>query len=164
MLIQARRTRMAYGIGTTSRYREGVDPVELKRWHVEDRYWYTTGVFRKLVDCNQLVPVDEVVGDFSCCPMYSTLTSVVLNLYATSSNHARYTNEPGITQIASLTVDIPPGHIKNRVYYNVNVQLQFGKTELTMTAVNKQTGKSYKVAAAIVNHRVPRLPSSACSA
>jgi hypothetical protein len=113
---------------------------------------YARGVFDKYVSCGQRVEVNEVV-EHVYYPVFQDLPTMHIRLYATDINNCSFVTDTGTHNLASLVVDLPAGY--NRHTYKVKVKLLFGRTELTVTATDAQTGAALTSTVRFAHARVP---------
>jgi hypothetical protein len=150
-LIHARCSRLAYGVRTCRRALPG-DPRSLQFIHKRELVPYTAKVFEGYVERGQVVEVNDVV-EHSFQPLYDDQTGVKFKLLATVNNRARFTTDADMQELASLRVELPPGY--SRHDYSFTVRLKFGRTELSMVAVDDHTGKELRTTTKFAHSRVP---------
>ncbi|GLC61379.1 hypothetical protein PLESTB_001749800 [Pleodorina starrii] len=149
-LVTARRSRLTYGISCRSLWTSddaasaaafGYPP---KLWKDEDREYVADGVFEVYVRRNELVGLDQVVRR-TFCPTSRTTTAVGIDLYATDAEEGRYTAEPGMRRVAAVVMELPAGwtaSVPRRQDYDIEVELRFGGTEITLFARDPRTNNA----------------------
>ncbi|EFJ52796.1 hypothetical protein VOLCADRAFT_120200 [Volvox carteri f. nagariensis] len=149
-LVTARRCRQTYGISCRSLWTaEDAASHTLfgypsKLWKEEEREYVADGVFELYVRRNQLIQQDEVVRRIFC-PTSKGTTAVGIDLFTTENEDARYTAEPGMRKVATVIMELPPGWtstVQRRQDYDIEVELRFGGTEITLLARDPQTNNA----------------------
>ncbi|MGW8598459.1 Hsp70 family protein [Streptomyces sp. NPDC055893] len=136
--IRARRARMTYGIAVADRFRPGVDPVEYR--FDGPNYPLCRNRFLVFVRGGESIPVGKWVTRIQG-PVWDDQSAISLLVYATREGYPRYVTDKGSQKIGSLEADLssvmqlPFGRRK------VQVSLQFGETEIHVTAVVQESGK-----------------------
>jgi molecular chaperone DnaK (HSP70) len=140
--IRSRRSRLTYGCQTCQVFDENRDrDQESKPTYFEEQGdWYICNRFTSFVLAGESVDVNEVVTQ----PFFSmTADQKILNFtfYATRKNNPRYVDEPDVEKLGELDVDISSTvGTRDR---SVKVSMNFGKTEIYVTAEDIKTGKTY---------------------
>ncbi|KAG2500196.1 hypothetical protein HYH03_001776 [Edaphochlamys debaryana] len=140
--VTARIARLTYGISCRSMWstEDAMSASQAgypdKIWKEEDRQYFAEGVFEPYVKRGQRVGCDETVRR-TFIPTSSSTRCIVIDLYAADSAAARYVGEPGMRKVAELTLDLPEdwlSRVTRRQDYNIEVELKFGSTEVSMAA------------------------------
>jgi hypothetical protein len=106
---------------------------------------YARDAFAPFVAVNQSVEVGEVVMH-SFGVKHKDQKVVIIRLCATPKLNARFLTDEGMQCIAKVEVDLSEQVARgvDLTTIGINVLLQFGRTELTCTAVDTATGKAVK--------------------
>ncbi|MFF0472459.1 Hsp70 family protein [Streptomyces sp. NPDC004284] len=136
--IRARRARMTYGIAMADRFRPGVDPVEHRIDGPE--YPLCDNRFLVFVRSGESIPVGKWVTH-NCGPIWQNQSSISLKVYAARGGYIRYTTDKGSQKIGSLDVDLTSVMHLPLGRRRVDVSLQFGETEIQVTAVLQESGE-----------------------
>ncbi|MBB4983406.1 Hsp70 family protein [Streptomyces nymphaeiformis] len=136
--IRARRARMTYGIASTTRFRPGVDPEEY-RYEGPD-YPLCRNRFSVYVRGGESIPVGNWVtrGQWPIWPDQDAMSLVV---YAAREGYPQYVTDKGSQKIGSLRVDLSSVMHLPLSRRKVQVSLQFGETEIQVTAVLQESGE-----------------------
>ncbi|MFC8353823.1 Hsp70 family protein [Streptomyces cyaneofuscatus] len=137
--IRSRRARMTYGCAVSDRFMPGIDPEE-SRIKGPD-YELCNRRFSSFVKVGQPVTLGEWVTrpHFPVWPNQDTLK---FDIYTSPRSNVRYVTESDCRKIGSLAVDLTPVKNLPRSSQSVLVSMQFGETEIQVTAALKETGES----------------------
>jgi hypothetical protein len=143
-LIASRRCRLTYGV-ETSRAAVPGDREDYTYMHREKQVNYCRNVFSRMVSLNQSVDVGEVV-EHRFWALYKDQDAVAFRLFATQKEDGQYITDQGMRRIAELSVDLSDQVARgvDATTIAIEVQLHFGSTELTYSAVDSSTGKAVK--------------------
>lgn len=136
--VRARRARMTYGVAVTTRFRPGVDPDEY-RYEGPD-YLMCTNRFSVFVRVGEAVPVGKWVTH-THVPIWPHHDALTLKVYASSDANPQYVTDKGSRKIGSLDVDLSSVMDLPLKRRGVRVSLQFGETEIQVTAELKESGE-----------------------
>ncbi|WP_143034576.1 MULTISPECIES: Hsp70 family protein [unclassified Streptomyces] len=136
--VRIRRARLTYGCNTSRTFRPRIDPPEFKFTGPENRD-RCRNRFCVFVTHGQKVRVDEVV-EHSLAPVWDTQRDIVIEVYGTRSVYPQYVTEQDCQKIGSVTVDLSNVMHLDLGERGVNVAMQFGETEIKVTATVKETG------------------------
>jgi len=140
--IRSRRSRLTYGCDTCLEFDENRDRNQKsKRQYFEEKSkWFLCNRFHPFVLASESVDVNEVVTR-SFYPMTADQKLITFTFYATRKQNARYVDESDIEELGQLDVDI--SSTVGTLDRPVLVSLNFGKTEIAVTAVDVKTNKTY---------------------
>ncbi|MDL5052656.1 Hsp70 family protein [Oscillatoria laete-virens NRMC-F 0139] len=141
--IRSRRSRLTYGCQTCAVFDENRDRAQKsqRQYFEEQGDWYICNRFSPFVLVGESVDVNEVVTH-SFSPMTSDQKGLGLKFYATRKKNPRYVDESDVENLGELDVDISSTlGTRDR---HVEVSMNFGKTEIVVTARDIKTGKTYE--------------------
>jgi molecular chaperone DnaK (HSP70) len=143
--IRSRRSRLTYGCQACQVYDENRDSDQKsKRQYFEDREdWYICNRFNSFVLVGESVSENEVVTK-SFSPMSSEQKILGFAFYGTKKKIPRYVDESDVEKLGELDVDISStvGTGKR----DIEVSMNFGKSEIAVTAKDVKTGETYRTA------------------
>ncbi|MBN3307160.1 HS12B protein, partial [Amia calva] len=145
-VVRVRRCPLTYGVGVLNRFVEGKHPRE-KLLVKEGREW-CTDVLDRFVSVDQSVALGEVVRR-SYTPARPGQRKIIINIYCCSSDDVVYITDPGVRKCGTITLDLPewqPGDGGRRGRREIRATMQFGDTEIKMTAVDVLTSRSVRAA------------------
>ncbi|DBB00576.1 TPA: hypothetical protein ACH3X3_002274 [Trebouxia sp. C0006] len=147
--IYARRSRHAYGVQTTTFFKKG-HREELRFTEPTTNKILCSKVFSPLVKLDELVEHDQVkVEDYVAVKKHQA--SVDFNLYACSNNSDRYTDADAMKKVGSVRLYIAdPSKVTDPDAFKFTVSFRLGGSELTVTAVDKQTGEEVQTSVIFV--------------
>ncbi|MTJ55908.1 Hsp70 family protein [Anabaena sp. UHCC 0253] len=140
--IRSRRSRLTYGCQSCQPFDENRDRQQKsKRQYFEEQDgWYISNRFSPFVLAGESVDVNEVVTH-SFFPMSADQQILVFTFYGTRKDNPRYTDEADVEELGKLDVDISSTvGTRDRP---VEVSMNFGKTEISITAIDIKTEKTY---------------------
>lgn len=141
-LIRERRSRLTYGCAVDSLFREGVDPESKKYWAEDQNAYYCRDRFTTFVEAGQALALDQAVHH-SFFPLKKAQTEIGFRFFASTTRNIQYADQPGLSQIGSLTVRSPRTDLGlNRT---IDLTLYFGRSELRAVAVDKASGQRMEI-------------------
>ncbi|XP_062839620.1 heat shock 70 kDa protein 12B [Anolis carolinensis] len=146
-IVRVRRSPLTYGVGVLNKFVEGKHPKE-KLLVKEGKHW-CTDVLEKFVSVDQSVALGEVVRR-SYCPARSGQRKIIINVYCCATDDAVYITDPGVRKCGTISldlddVDVGGSHSPKRAgRREIRASMQFGDTEIKVTALDVQTAKSVK--------------------
>ncbi|NEO54685.1 MAG: HSP70 family protein [Okeania sp. SIO3B5] len=144
-VIIARRSRLTYGKGCAAPFQNGIDPEEkripkelLSRvYQQEEDRDYCDGRFDIFVAAGDRVPTDAIVKrKYQIIPNQTEIETTFLS---TSNPKVRYTDEEGVSEIASVEIRLPFEAKENTKKY-IEVEMQFGLSEVVAYAIDPISG------------------------
>uniref|UniRef100_A0A2K6ENI1 Heat shock protein family A (Hsp70) member 12B n=2 Tax=Propithecus coquereli TaxID=379532 RepID=A0A2K6ENI1_PROCO len=148
-VVRVRRSPLTYGVGVLNRFVAGRHPPE--KLLVRDGRRWCTDVFERFVAAEQSVALGEEVRR-SYCPARPGQRRVLINLYCCAAEDARFITDPGVRKCGALSLELepadggpdtagaPPGRRE------IRAAMQFGDTEIKVTAVDVSTNRSVRAA------------------
>ena len=135
--ISARVCKYTYGVSTCRGFRDGRDPEN--KMLIADQTIYCDDVFSRHVKVGQPVDIGEVFEDKTYLPIHHDQSAVAINIFTSSAEKPRYTDDPGCNKLGVLTVEYQD---KEKGYDRpVAVKMMYGQTELGVEATEKKTGQ-----------------------
>ncbi|XP_059561627.1 heat shock 70 kDa protein 12B isoform X2 [Myotis daubentonii] len=148
-VVRVRRSPLTYGVGVLNRFVDGRHPPE--KLLVRDGRRWCTDVFERFVAAEQSVALGEEVRR-SYCPARPGQRRVLINLYCCAAEDARFITDPGVRKCGALNLELepapadggpdaagaPPGRRE------IRAAMQFGDTEIKVTAVDVSTNRSVR--------------------
>jgi Hsp70 protein len=148
-VVLARKARRTYGVGTALQIERGRFGFERKDHRLAGRR-ITDARGRKLRDnrFQVFVRAGESVGAEeerveTFVPLYDEQSLVEFGLFSTEAEDPQFVDEPGVRKLATIAVHLDDAvnlPIDERA---VEVAMRFGATEIQVTAVNVETGKTF---------------------
>ncbi|MCF2145843.1 HSP70 family protein [Desmonostoc muscorum LEGE 12446] len=140
-VIRARRSRLTYGVSYTPTFKEGVDLEGKKFWAADLKEYLCLDRFSTLVNIGSRVAVDAEITS-THVPTDCNQKNMLLKFFSTSKKEVRYTDEPSVTKLGELLVEMPftTGGL-DRI---VEVKYYFGQTEIKIKAIDRTSGNEYK--------------------
>lgn len=143
--IIARRSRLTYGQGYSCPFEEGIDPEEKripkevisKVYEREYEYDACSSRFHIYVAAGDRVPTDAVVRTSYLIPPKSTETE--FTFLASADPNVRYTDEEGVTELASVEIRLPFAPQDSKIK-SVEVEMQFGLSEVVAYVIDPISG------------------------
>ncbi|MFF7491999.1 Hsp70 family protein [Streptomyces rubiginosohelvolus] len=137
--VRSRRARMTYGCTVADRFRSGIDPEESK---IEGPNYDLCNIrFNNFVQVGQQVKINEWVTR-SYSPVWPNQDTLQIDVHASPRTSVRYVTEGDCRKIGSLAVDLSSVRHLPLSNQSVRVSMQFGETEIQVTAALKETGGS----------------------
>ncbi|XP_052796649.1 heat shock 70 kDa protein 12A-like [Mya arenaria] len=145
-VIEERKCRYTYGVGTSFPFKKGVHP-EQKKVVNSNGEEFCGGMFDAHVKIGQEVVRGESQATRSYRPIKDTQTEIEFQFFATTDPEPTFTSDPNCTDIGKLTIDVPGSGLDR----SVSIKMIFGDTEMHVEAVAKdeKSNKSSKVKAAL---------------
>ncbi|XP_067324524.1 heat shock 70 kDa protein 12B [Anolis sagrei] len=145
-IVRVRRSPLTYGVGVLNKFVEGKHPKE-KLLVKEGKHW-CTDVLEKFVSVDQSVALGEVVRR-SYCPARSGQRKIIINVYCCATDDAVYITDPGVRKCGTISLDLDDveggSHSPKRgARREIRASMQFGDTEIKVTALDVQTAKSVR--------------------
>ncbi|XP_017656416.1 heat shock 70 kDa protein 12B isoform X3 [Nannospalax galili] len=152
-VVRVRRSPLTYGVGVLNRFVAGHHPPE--KLLVRDGRRWCTDVFERFVVAEQSVALGEEVRR-SYCPARPGQRRVLINLYCCAAEDARFITDPGVRKCGALSLELEPtedcpegcpgstGTSPGR--REIRAAMQFGDTEIKVTAVDVSTNRSVRAA------------------
>jgi hypothetical protein len=138
--IQSRVARYTYGFEVSNEYDEK-NPEHKQRFQQttlentsNGKIRHVNGVFKALVQQGSKICVSEKHIKEGYTHDYIDHTSIVFNLYSSSSLTCGWVDDAGMTKIGEVTIDCVRGQ-------SLSISMSFGNTEIMATATNKTTGQ-----------------------
>ncbi|KAK3600049.1 hypothetical protein CHS0354_012741 [Potamilus streckersoni] len=137
--IAQRVCKYTYGLHTYLPFDEKIHDIQKRK--VFDGVPYCDEVFHKHVEMGQSVSLNQITKPISYTPMEESDNSIGINIYASSKKSPMYVTENGCVKLGVVEVCILDRSVplKDR---NVLVTMEFGGTEIKVTAIEEKTGKS----------------------
>ncbi|MEV4335494.1 Hsp70 family protein [Streptomyces sp. NPDC049590] len=145
---RARRAKRTYGVATSDRFEEGIDPEELKFTSDLDHVLcsHRFGVF---VNAGEIVPSGVEVSHYFH-PVYADQDAMRIALYVCDSQNPRYVTGDGCVEVGRISMDLKKVMRFALEDRGVRVYMKFGETEVKVRAVVEKSGE--EVAAVIDFH------------
>ncbi|CAM9384127.1 heat shock 70 kDa protein 12B-like isoform X1 [Lampetra planeri] len=146
-VVRVRRSAVAYGVGVLNRFVESKHPEE--KLLVKDGARWCTDVFDRFVSADQSVSLGETVTR-SYTPARLAQTKIIINVYCSSNDEARFITDEGVHKCGTLCLDLgaesatTPGQAPPRRRREIRTHMLFGDTEVRVTAVDVRSAKSVK--------------------
>lgn len=148
-VVRVRRSPLTYGVGVLNRFVAGRHPPD--KLLVRDGRRWCTDVFERFVAAEQSVALGEEVLR-SYCPARPGQRRVLINLYCCAAEDARFITDPGVRKCGALSLELEPaeggphaaGAPPSR--REIRTAMQFGDTEIKVTAVDVSTNRSVRAA------------------
>ncbi|XP_036681575.1 heat shock 70 kDa protein 12B isoform X4 [Balaenoptera musculus] len=148
-VVRVRRSPLTYGVGVLNRFVAGRHPPD--KLLVRDGRRWCTDVFERFVAAEQSVALGEEVLR-SYCPARPGQRRVLINLYCCAAEDARFITDPGVRKCGALSLELEPAeggpHAADAPpsRREIRTAMQFGDTEIKVTAVDVSTNRSVRAA------------------
>ncbi|MGH0134569.1 UNVERIFIED_CONTAM: hypothetical protein FKN15_031040 [Acipenser sinensis] len=145
-VVRVRRCPLTYGVGVLNKFVEGKHPRD-KLLVKEGRDW-CTDILDRFVAVDQSVALGEVVQR-SYTPARPGQRRIIINIYCCSSDEVVYITDPGVRKCGTINLDLPEAKENNLPHKGrreIRASMQFGDTEIKVTAVDMVTSKSVRAA------------------
>lgn len=146
-VVRVRRCPLTYGVGVLNRFVEGRHPRD-KLLLKDGREW-CTDVLDRFVCVDQSVALGEVVRR-SYTPARVGQRKIIINIYCSPTDDVLYVSDPGVRRCGTITLDLPtapaPGATGGGQRREIRASMQFGDTEIKVTAVDVLTNRSVRAA------------------
>ncbi|XP_066488092.1 heat shock 70 kDa protein 12B [Tiliqua scincoides] len=140
-IVRVRRSPLTYGVGVLNKFVEGKHPKE-KLLVKEEKNW-CTDIFEKFVSVDQSVALGEVVQR-SYCPARAGQRKIIINIYCCATDDVVYITDPGVRKCGTISLDLDEldtSSSPKRSRREIRASMQFGDTEIKVTAMDVQTSK-----------------------
>ncbi|XP_063353542.1 heat shock 70 kDa protein 12A-like [Pelmatolapia mariae] len=132
-VVASRKSAFTYGFAVAENFDPSKHRVDKK--FIGCRGEVCCDIFRKLVEEGEDVGWNET-REVILIPSEANQTSMKISLYRTERKNPKYVDEVGVEEIGLFQVDMPYTSISQKV----KLQLRFGSTEMTSTAVDLVSG------------------------
>lgn len=141
--IRSRRSRLTYGCDVRDVFDEKLDLARKsdRQEDLEKKEYYMSNRFSSFITAGQSVGIDEVITK-SFVPSTAAQTAVAFTFYATKKENPRYVDETDVQEIGKIRIDI--SSTVGTEDRSIEASMNFGKTEITVTVKDVQTGGIYK--------------------
>lgn len=133
---------MTYGVGVLNRFVKGKHPKHklIKR----DKIEWCTDVFDKFVLTDQPVTLgDTVIRSYTPAKVGQKLS--VINIYSCEKTDVQFITDVGVKKCGTLQLDLSQLAAKpTRKRREIQARMEFGDTEIKVSAVDVSTGTSVK--------------------
>ncbi|XP_006010284.1 heat shock 70 kDa protein 12B [Latimeria chalumnae] len=144
-IVRVRRSPLTYGVGVLNKYVEGKHPKD-KLLVKEGKNW-CTDIFDKFVSVDQSVALGEVVQR-SYTPARLAQRKIIINIYCSLTDDVVYITDPGVRKCGTISLELSdPEESKfspRKGRREIRASMQFGDTEIKVTAVDTATSKSVR--------------------
>uniref|UniRef100_A0A8C8B4R7 Heat shock protein family A (Hsp70) member 12B n=1 Tax=Otus sunia TaxID=257818 RepID=A0A8C8B4R7_9STRI len=142
-IVRVRRSPLTYGVGVLNKFVEGKHPRE-KLLVKEGKNW-CTDIFEKFVSVDQSVALGEVVQR-SYCPARPGQRKTIINIYCCATDDVVYITDPGVRKCGTISLELEAlgdgGPARAR--REIRASMQFGDTEIKVTAMDTRTAKTVR--------------------
>jgi hypothetical protein len=135
--IIARKVKLTYGIGTSTAFRQGVDP-ENKKIKDDRGRVLCINRFGVFVKSQEIVRIGKSVSDIFI-PLRGDQDVMSISIYATREQDPVYTDDAGVSGLGEMMVDLTSVMRERLEDRSVEVTMFFGETELRVQAQVKGT-------------------------
>ncbi|XP_074677823.1 heat shock 70 kDa protein 12B isoform X3 [Strix aluco] len=146
-IVRVRRSPLTYGVGVLNKFVEGKHPRE-KLLVKEGKNW-CTDIFEKFVSVDQSVALGEVVQR-SYCPARPGQRKTIINIYCCATDDVVYITDPGVRKCGTISLELEAlgdnggGGGPARARREIRASMQFGDTEIKVTAMDTRTAKTVR--------------------
>lgn len=148
-VVRVRRCPLTYGVGVLNRFVEGRHPRDKKL--IKDGREWCTDILDRFVSVEQSVALGEVVRR-SYTPARVGQRKIIINIYCSDTDDITYITDPGVRKCGAITLDLlesgpttacggDDGKAAAFERREIRTTMQFGDTEIKVTAVDVATGK-----------------------
>uniref|UniRef100_A0A8C1X0Z8 Heat shock protein 12B n=1 Tax=Cyprinus carpio TaxID=7962 RepID=A0A8C1X0Z8_CYPCA len=148
-VVRVRRCPLTYGVGVLNRFVEGRHPRD--KLLIKDGREWCTDILDRFVSVDQSVALGEVVRR-SYTPARMGQRKIIINIYCSDTDDITYITEPGVRKCGAITLDLlESGAVAASAEDNdkgsaferreIRTTMQFGDTEIKVTAVDVATGQ-----------------------
>jgi actin-like ATPase involved in cell morphogenesis len=138
--IRARKTKLTYGVGTSSPFVPGIDPTS-KQFTDDRGFILCEGRFAIFVAAQEIVRVGKQVSQ-TFVPVRGNQDKMAIEIYATRKLAPRYVDEDDIIELGRIRVDLSSVMKESMDDRSVQVSMFFGETELRVQTEVEATGES----------------------
>ncbi|XP_072434247.1 heat shock 70 kDa protein 12B-like isoform X3 [Chiloscyllium punctatum] len=142
-IVRVRRSPLTYGVGVLNKFVEGKHPRE--KLLVKDGIQWCTDIFDRFVSVDQSVALGEVVQR-SYTPARPGQRKIIINVYCSSQDNVQYISDPAARKCGTVSLDLSEtdSSPKQRRRREIRTSMQFGDTELRVTALDVATSQSVR--------------------
>ncbi|XP_061665034.1 heat shock 70 kDa protein 12B [Syngnathoides biaculeatus] len=141
-VVRVRRCPLTYGVGVLNRFVKGRHPQD-KLLIKDDRQW-CTDILDRFVSVDQSVALGEVVRR-SYTPARPCQRKIIINIYCSATDDVTYISDPGVRKCGTVTLELPePSAAGGSGRREIRATMQFGDTEIKVTAVDVASKRSVK--------------------
>ncbi|TRY54463.1 hypothetical protein DNTS_009180 [Danionella cerebrum] len=149
-VVRVRRCPLTYGVGVLNRFVNGRHPRD-KLLLKDGREW-CTDILDRFVSIDQSVALGEVVRR-SYTPARIGQKKIIINIYCSDTDDITYITDPGVRKCGAITLDLLESGVAAVVSVaengkgpaferrEIRTTMQFGDTEIKVTAVDVITGR-----------------------
>ncbi|XP_051554287.1 heat shock 70 kDa protein 12B-like isoform X2 [Myxocyprinus asiaticus] len=148
-VVRVRRCPLTYGVGVLNRFVEGRHPRD--KLLIKDGREWCTDILDRFVSVDQSVALGEVVRR-SYTPARVGQRKIIINIYCSDSDDITYITDSGVRKCGAITLDLlESGEVADSAGDNgkgsaferreIRTAMQFGDTEIKVTAVDVATGR-----------------------
>ncbi|KAM5192919.1 heat shock 70 kDa protein 12B [Mantella aurantiaca] len=142
-IVRVRRSPLTYGVGVLNKFVEEKHPKE--KLLVKDGKNWCTDIFDKFVSVDQSVALGDIVHR-SYCPARSGQRKIIINIYCSSTDDVVYITDPGVRKCGTINLDLPDINDAKTFRREIKASMQFGDTEIKVTAMDVKTSKIVRAA------------------
>uniref|UniRef100_H2LMS6 Heat shock protein 12B n=1 Tax=Oryzias latipes TaxID=8090 RepID=H2LMS6_ORYLA len=150
-VVRVRRSPLTYGVGVLNRFVEGRHPRD--KLLIKDGREWCTDILDRFVSVDQSVALGEVVRR-SYTPARVGQRKIIINIYCSATDDVTYISDPGVRKCGAITLDLPEplpptGAVGGAgaaasERREIRATMQFGDTEIKVTAVDVISNRSVK--------------------
>lgn len=148
-VVRVRRCPLTYGVGVLNRFVEGRHPHD--KLLIKDGREWCTDILDRFISVDQSVALGEVVRR-SYTPARMGQRKIIINIYCSDTDDITYITDPGVRKCGAITLDLlESGEASSSAGDNdkgsaferreIRTTMQFGDTEIKVTAVDVATGR-----------------------
>ncbi|XP_052002685.1 heat shock 70 kDa protein 12B-like [Xyrauchen texanus] len=152
-VVRVRRCPLTYGVGVLNRFVEGRHPRD--KLLIKDGREWCTDILDRFVSVDQSVALGEVVRR-SYTPARVGQRKIIINIYCSDTDDITYITDPGVRKSGAITLDLLESgaaaasagdNSKGSAFERreIRTAMQFGDTEIKVTAVDVATGQQVQV-------------------
>ena len=135
-VVHIRKSRLTYGVGVLNKYKPDKHQEEKKV--LKDGKAWCTDVFDKYVEIDQPVAVGDVVLR-SYTPVVTGQTLSLIIVYSSENPRANFITDHGVSKCGTLELELPAKD-ENGTKREIQTRMQFGETEIKVSALDVCTG------------------------
>ncbi|XP_022080725.1 uncharacterized protein LOC110973860 isoform X2 [Acanthaster planci] len=142
--VRVRRSRLTYGVGVLNKFVPARHPRE--KQVVKDKVEWCKDIFDTYVQADQSVAVGDMVTR-SYTPAKPSQKAIVINIYCTERDKVDFITDRGVHKCGTLHIDVsdaPPSGASPAKRRELQLTMQFGDTEIKVSALDVPTGKCVK--------------------
>ncbi|XP_013413356.1 heat shock 70 kDa protein 12A isoform X2 [Lingula anatina] len=148
-VVQVRRSRMVYGIGVLNRFQPGKHPKSKKI--TKDGADWCTDVFDKFVDIDQAVALgDSALRSYT--PAKAGQKVSIINIYCSDRPDVKFITDKSVKKCGQLVLDLSDDNYQDLPKRReLQTRMQFGDTEIKVSALDVATGKCVRASIDFLN-------------